>query len=252
MPKSDEKLKKLKSLLELSNFGMTREEFLREFKQEFLDSLKTVIDQVLKVEAKMIKNLNNVTQELKNNQNKQTEVEQENFRILTGKFEGVIDKALREQENGMKFIYDKIQRLEDGKDGKDGQDGKDADEEKIVKEVLNKIEIPKLEIENIDGLKKELEDLRNIRTRKGGGGTSAIGIANAAKYFVKTEEPSGAIDGTNTQFSVNKPIFAVLAFVINGEYVARLPNFTVSGKTITFSTAIPSAYNGKDVEVVYI
>ena len=88
--------------------------------------------------------------------------------------------------------------------------------------------------------------------RKGGGGVSAIAVANAAKYFVKTEEPTGAIDGTNKSYTVTKTIFAVLAFSLNGEVIAQLPNYTISNKTVTFATALPAAFSGKDFEIKYI
>ena len=139
----------------------------------------------------------------------------------------------------------------DGSDGRDGKDGKDADETKILNELTKKI--PKLDEtkfqRKIEELEKELEE---VKKKARGGGTSAIGIANAAKYFVKTEAPTGDIDGANTAYTVSKPIFAVLAFSLNGEFIARLPNYTISNKTVTFTTALPAAYSGKDFEITYI
>lgn len=249
---ADEKLSKLKSLLELSTFGMTKAEFLAEFKDEFLNSLKTVTEHVLKVESKMIERLDAAIKELKQNQDNQTRIEQKDFDRAVGKFEERVGGLLEEQRQGMNFIYDKIRSIESGKDGKDG---KDADEERIVEEVLKKVtlpEQPELKIENIEGLKKELEDLRSIRTRGGGGGVSAMGVAQAFKYILKTEQPSGAINGSNTAYTVKFPIFAVLGFSLNGESIAQLPNYTISNKTITFSEAIPAAYSGNDFEIKYI
>ena len=50
----------------------------------------------------------------------------------------------------------------------------------------------------------------------------------------------------------SQPIFAVLGMTLNGETIAQLPNYTIAGKTITFSTALPSAYSGKDFEIKFI
>ena len=138
-------------------------------------------------------------------------------------------------------------RSRDGVDGRDGMDGKDADEEAILKRLIKRI--PKEDKSELKALREEVKVLRRL---KRGGGTSAIGIANAAKYFVKTEAPTGDINGVNTDYTVNHTIFAVLAFSLNGEVIAELPNYTISNKTITFSTALPAAYSGKDFEIKYI
>ena len=257
-----EKLERLKTLFEIINDGLTRDEFTMAFEK--------VVKQVLKLELKLIEEIKAKTKE-----------EKEALRKLKEEFEEIISSSIKESDSTFggfrrrsieainklfernevnKKLKEKL-RLADqkileltnkiasikngkdgkdglqgepglpGKDGEDGKDGKDAeevDEEKIIEEILKRMPKGK------------------------GGGTSAIGIANAAKYWVKTEEPVGDIDGANTSYTVSKPIFAVLSFMINGEVIAQLPNYTVSGKTVTFSTAIPAAYSGKDFEIVYV
>lgn len=131
----------------------------------------------------------------------------------------------------------------DGKDGKDGVDGKDGKDGKDA-EPLGKLEI---EIENVNGLEKELKEIRNLPS---GGGTSALAVRQAMKYIFHTETPVGVIDGVNTTYTVNNPIFAISCFMLNGEVIA-LSNYTVSNRTITFSTPLPSAYSGKDFEIKY-
>ncbi len=84
------------------------------------------------------------------------------------------------------------------------------------------------------------------------GGVTNLRIQQAFKYILKTEEPVGDIDGVNTVYTVSQPIFAVLAFSLNGEVIPQIPNYTISGNKITFSTALPSAYSGKDFECKYI
>ena len=118
-----------------------------------------------------------------------------------------------------------------------------ADEERLKIEAIHNLR------EELDKLHQEIEAARQAKT---GGGTSAMGVAQAFKWILKTEQPSGAIDGLNTEYTVSKSIFAVLSFSLNGEVIAQLPNYTISGKKIIFSSALPAAYSGKDFEIKYV
>lgn len=142
----------------------------------------------------------------------------------------------------------------DGLDGKDGQDGKDGspDTPEQVRDKLASLEgDERLDKKHIKGLDEELTAIRNL-PRGGGSGVSALGVRQAFKYIFHTEEPAGDIDGVNTTYTVQNPIFAVISFSINGETVAELPNYTISNRSIIFSSAIPAAYNGTDFECKYI
>jgi len=79
-----------------------------------------------------------------------------------------------------------------------------------------------------------------------------MGVAQAFKYIAHTEEPTGLIDGVNLTYTVLVDIWWIAGFTLNGENIAELPNYTFINKTITFSTALPAAYSGKDFEVKYI
>lgn len=114
-----------------------------------------------------------------------------------------------------------------------------------------KEEIEELE-DDIEKLEKDIEELKKRPIGKGGGGTSALGVAHTFKYIAHTEQPVGDIDGVNTTYTVKNNIWWIAGFTLNGEQVAELPNFTYSGKTITFSSAIPAAFAGKDIECKYI
>ena len=98
---------------------------------------------------------------------------------------------------------------------------------------------------------KRIKDLEDRPVRVGGGVTN-MRIAQAFKYILRTEEPVGSIDGVVVTYSLSQPIAAIVSMSINGETIAQLPNYTISGRTFTFSTALPSAYSGKDFEVKYI
>ena len=130
------------------------------------------------------------------------------------------------------------------------------DDRSILDELKNiRISIPKVPdnselLLKIKELEKEIDELKNVP--KGGGGVTNLRIIQAFKYILKTEAPVGAINGSNTTYTVSQPIFAVLSFSINGETIAELPNYTISNKTITFSSALPAAYSGKDFECKYI
>ena len=106
--------------------------------------------------------------------------------------------------------------------------------------------------EKVEDLEKRVKELALRPIGRGGGGTSAIGVAHAFKYIGHTEEPIGDIDGVNTIYYVNNTIYWIAGFMLNGEQIAEIPNFTYAGNKITFATALPAAYSGKDFEVKYI
>lgn len=152
------------------------------------------------------------------------------------------------------------------------RDGIDADEERVINEVLSRIKLPEYRAPIMDGpeeiatkldlldeenqlaaikaLKAEIEELKKRPVRSGG--TSAMGVAQAMKYVVKRQTPTGTIDGVNATFTVSSAPYAVLSIVINGEFIPLSGNYTIAGKTITFSSAIPASYSGKDFEIVYV
>lgn len=108
----------------------------------------------------------------------------------------------------------------------------------------------------VDQLAEHEREIEELKKRPVGGGTvggvSNLRIQQAFKYILKTEEPVGDIDGANLTYTLSQPIFAILSMSINGETIAQLPNYTISGNTFTFSSALPAAYSGKDFEVKYV
>jgi BMFP domain-containing protein YqiC len=106
--------------------------------------------------------------------------------------------------------------------------------------------------ETLESLIKRIEELERRPVGRGGGGTSAAGVAQAFKYIARTETPVGAIDSVNLTYTVSAPIFHVLNFSINSAVITQLPNYTIKDRTITFATALPADYAGTDFEVKYI
>lgn len=132
----------------------------------------------------------------------------------------------------------------DGKDGTDGKDGKSANEQQIASQLETTLRL---------ACEEMIKDMMAKMPKPAiGGGVTNQRIQQAFKYILKTEQPVGAIDGANTEYTVSQPIFAVLAFSLNGEVVAQLPNYTIAGNKVTFSSALSSDYAGKDFEIKYV
>lgn len=164
------------------------------------------------------------------------------------------DKAFNEQQGTLNYIRDRIFSFEKKRERID---------EQMIQDILGKIpELPTMppdlspEVNDIkemlERLEKKIEEIDKKPARTGGGGgTSAIGVASAMKHIVKHETPSGDIDGANTEYTVTKPINAVLSFGINGQ-VIHPSEYTVSGRTITMDTAIDGALSGTVFEITYL
>lgn len=109
-------------------------------------------------------------------------------------------------------------------------------------------------IKRLDAITEEMKELRDATSKVRGtvGGVTNARIQQAFKYILKTETPVGDIDGNNLEYTVSQPIFAVLAFSLSGEVIPQIPNYTINGRKIVFSTALPADYSGSDFEVKYI
>lgn len=67
---------------------------------------------------------------------------------------------------------------------------------------------------------------------------------------VYTETPSGLINGSNTSYTVLHTINNIFSFAINGQYI-HPSDYSTSGDTITFGTALPSSLSGLPFTIVY-
>lgn len=108
--------------------------------------------------------------------------------------------------------------------------------------------------ELMDKCMKEMSAFKEEQAaaQRAANGVSNLRVQQAFKHILKTEQPSGTIDGSNAEFTVTQDIFAVLSMSLNGETIAQLPNYTVRGRKIVFSSPIPAAYSGKDFEIRYV
>ena len=246
----------------------TRLTELKEFPSELAGNLKNLQEQLAK---KLQTNNDESLLRLKSDVDKILDQLNQFSQVNTQK----IDKALREQERGMNFIRDKVRKIKEGDDGDPGKDGHTPTKDELLalieplipeieetkeetpEEHRNKLEqlegderLPIEAIKGWDELIKRVE--RSLSSIPRGGGTSAMGVAQAFKYIAHTEEPVGNIDGSNLIYTVSKDIWWIAGFTLNGENIAELPNYTFAGKTITFSSALPAVYSGKDFECKFI
>jgi len=263
MTPAKEKLKKLEDLFKMVNDSLTRSEFIESFKKvvELIVATKKELKANHATQiAELGKVLENLSGKLKsgNSDDVAKTVKEVNKAVLR------VDDALKIQSAGMNLITDKVHKIKEGKDGSDGDRGDDGHTPTnqelltLIEPLIPVFKIPKDVTNEIVDLKeeneKQQEEIEELKKRPigRGGGTSAMGVAQTFKYIAHTEEPTGAIDGVNLTYTVLVDIWWIAGFTLNGENIAELPNYTFVNKVITFSTALPAAFSGKDFEVKYI
>ena len=274
----EKKLKKLEDLFKMVNDSLTKTEFLSAFQSVVKQVLKLEKDLILKLDTKTsesVKNLDEITATYRETVQR---IEEDNKTGLSNLKKFAITKVTdlfvkRDIDSKLKTKFKEIDtKLGDARNEVNERlalihDGVDADEEKMIERLsalipapveIPTFEVPKeitntikdLETEN----EKQQEEIEELKKRPigRGGGTSAIGVAQAFKYIAHTEALTGAIDGANKVYTVKVDIWWIAGFTLNGENIAELPNFTFANKVITFSSALPAAYSGKDFEIKYI
>jgi len=247
METSEKNLAKLTRLFSLMDEdSLTKEDFLKSFKN-VIDFI-TRMDKALNLKnEKAVANLDNLFKELDTKLSSSTKAD------VSGsitELKGVVQKALHEQQIGMNFINDKVSKL---------KNGLDADETKIISKVLK--EIPKqkdivldtaeelrnklesltgeerLDWEAIRGLSEELDTLRASKLG-GGGGFSKIALEI---HILDPYLPTGDINGVNTDFVLKKipnPDTSLKVY-LGGQLQSLTGDYTLSSKTITFTSKIP-------------
>lgn len=80
-------------------------------------------------------------------------------------------------------------------------------------------------------------------------------LTTASTTSVFTETPQGNIDGANTTYTTAHTINNIFSFAINGQFlhprVGGVGDYTFSGTTITFATALPANLSGLPFTIVY-
>ncbi|MCR4331033.1 MAG: hypothetical protein NUV49_04120, partial [Patescibacteria group bacterium] len=140
-------------------------------------------------------------------------------------------------------IYDKLATL---RDGEPGVPGKDADEEAVAQRIRDE-----LATMFADELKKLREEIERRPFGRVGGGVSDSAVKFSLGRLIQKETPSGDIDGVNKAYTVSQTIHSVISLVINGEPITD-DEYTVSGHTITMTTALPAALSGLSFRILYV
>lgn len=225
----------------------------------FASETKHILDERLSlIEAQITDNLSELKEKYdslyKSLQKESKKISEALVADVKGNVEARLNKAIQqfnselarmrlEHQHGMDYLYDRVSSLEDG------APGKDADERGIELRLYQR-----LRDEYIEPLEKEIQELtKRLSERKytfGGGGNSDSNVRFSLGRVIKKETPTGAINGSNTVYTVTQDIHAVISFVINGEAITD-DSYSVSGKTITFTTPLPSELSGTSFRIVY-
>jgi len=262
MPKLDNNqikgIQKLLTLLEPD--ALTRKEFKENFAKviKFLTSLK----------EKNQGEFENLNQKFSDQSEKLSGDNTTNLTELKAEFTKLIDKALKDQEDGMNFIRDKVRKIRegtdgyspikgvdyfDGKPGKDGAPGKDAPVD-TPRQAKKKIKLlkKKLKIKDIKNLRKELDELRGSQTVHSLSGGSG-GIGGHVRYY----DLSSKLNGVLKTFSL--PAFARILSVQSSSFpnaFRETTDYVVDGSlfTIEFTSEINASSTlaaGQTITILY-
>lgn len=234
--------------------------------EDFLKLSEALVHHVKKIEAQMLADSKTLADLIRKVETKITVDNKAQLASIKEQAKQALGKSLVEQNNTLNFVRDKVRNLDTDLNKRD---------ERILSELISQIPEPEVfeyehpsaeahrdELESLKGeerlsisairdLEERLEALKtNMTLGRSGGGTSAVGVKNALGNIIKTETPTGDIDGANTTYTVSSTIFTVFSFAINGMTI-HSSEYSIAGKTITFTTALPASLSGTSFEIVY-
>src|SRR3990167_7971018 len=190
------------------------ESAMQEMKKKMMDMMEPMMEKMYTEHEEMMKRMSR----------QMSEMQSENL------------KALKEQQEGMKFIYDKVRTM------KSGKDGESADEEKIIDKVLEKLPKKDFDFESLkteikDTLKKEIENIRSVLQNIPRG----KGMGRARTQIIRAINLTSRVDGSTSSFTLDPDVVQVL-----GVWSSQFPitfdaanDFTFSGRTLTINTGVP-------------
>ncbi len=221
---------------------------------EFTAAFERVVDEILKLKKQNSADVQGIMDLFEKVRSKLEKDKDATFSEMKAEVKDAFDKAFKDQQNTLNFLRDKMR---DHKNMMDDRDDSLRNEMKAMIPPPQEFSIPQEIPDSIESLQlkvKTLEDeIKALGEKRlgGGGGTSAIGVQWALGKMIKSETPSGDINGVNLAYTVTQEIHAVLQFGING-MVIHDSEYTVAGKTITFTTAIPAALSGTTFRITYV
>lgn len=153
----------------------------------------------------------------------------------------------------------------DGAPGKDGKDGSSDTRDQII-DKINAGGKLKLKASEISGLPeftreivREVGTVGQIATIYKPGNNVTFGVDNSGNTLINasvsgggltmyTQTPIGVIDGVNKTYTVTNSINGIFSFGLNGQFLHPFNgtngDYTYTGSTITFNTALDASYAG--------
>lgn len=258
----DVKLEKLKEMLSLLSEGLTREEFVSSFK-EVLKVVKDIKDTSSKEWTDLKEAVKAISDKLNSDVSTgMSDLEHKVSQVFIGErlkklADDLVKSSLEKVESKMAEIDARMEKVQDGYTpvkGKDYFDGRDGEHGNMLKpvEVRDKLETLKgderLEQSAIKGLEEEIKALRKEIATKASGGSRRVfqpyvddftaSTNGVLKSFVLSREPLK----TNT----------ILVWGTDFPIILRpTTDFTVSGKTLTLTSAVPAPNTGATLLIQY-
>lgn len=225
-------------------------------KKDFNSFLKSILEAIKKKEDAFTQRFNLLLQDLKDSTTEFRNIMKTCKEMVAGE----LKKFQEKHEKRMNEMMVKMDEMEAGKDEMKAEIALEAhrmtqeallpqipkieqieqDLPKLGDPIASALELlpeeKKLVIEAIKGLRKELDEIREIRSIGGRIGYSKLAVE---QFFIDDETPSGTINGVNTTFTLaHAPSPASSLKVYRGGARQRVTeDYTLSNKTITFLTA---------------
>jgi len=230
----DKNLQKLNKLLSLMDEdSLTKEDFIASF-EKVVEFIKKMQEQNLEEVEQLKKAFESVSNQLKENNNL-------DLQDVKAEISKQITSALKEQQDGMNFIHDKVSKL---------KDGQDADEEHVINAVLDRIEFPEQEkvdmtsvetaLEEIQDKLEELEktkdEIESLKKRPVGGGI-------VGRDIIKDLDISDQLDGVTKTFNI-QAVWNIISVDLSSFPYGSLRkgvDFTWTPTSITFTDEITAA-----------
>jgi len=251
MATKQEKIAQLKKELENTLNTPTSEEFLA-FAKQIIDIIQNLRKDNKATAEDLNKAFDKATKSLgDNNSTSLADVKAEIVKAL--------DKSFKEQSGTMNLLRDKVRNI---KEGVDGHTPTNTELLTLIKPLIPEpLEVEPLNLESLEEEDKLLnakikeldEKIDQIsKQRRLGGGTGGDGnVAHSLSRLVTSETPSGAINGSNTAYTITRIPKAIMSFYINGMFI-HPGEYTQSGTTITFTSALPASLSGKGFTITFV
>lgn len=273
----NDKLKKLESLLKLVDESLTRAEFVKAFEEVIkltkkieegliskidtkLSSADTELSKQVSILSSLKEDFKQAVQETRDsNETTFANVKKRTIEAIDNLF---VKMRLNDKFNEMMLGHTRMMSAMDKKmnEVKDGLDGVSADEIKIVQEILSKIPPQKeetsietrdkletlkdnerLDKSAIKGLEDEIKNLRKEIAAKSGGGVRRV-------FQPYVDDFSALTNGSTKIFYLSRePLRTDTVQIFGTDFPSILrpvTDFTISGKTLTLTSAVPSPSQG--------